>query len=158
MHSHFTVCAQNVCTVACIYVCAVFTFPQSQLWIQKLYWKRTHTRCWKVHLFFCCEASPLRQGAVDTRCGIESTFLREHKVPAVMATSTGVHVCVRVLVCGQHPGELVSCCFRQEITQLNQAAWSGAADAEVEAHTYTLTYPTSPHTHTHTHTRPFTPN
>lgn len=102
------------------------------------------------------------RGGVDTRCVIENTFLWEHKVPAVMATSTGV--CVSVLVCGHHPRELVSCCFMQEITQLNQAAGSGAADAVESQHTHkhkythtqtnTLTQPL----HRHTHIPPFIPN
>lgn len=53
------------------------------------------------------------RGDVEARCVIESPFHREHKVPAVIDTGTGVCVLLSELVCGHHtPGSwsaVVSC-------------------------------------------------
>lgn len=117
-----------------------FSFSHIHSCETKTFTGKKHTAA----LFNCFSVVRLHlwdRGGVDTRCVIESTFPWERKVPAVMATSTGV--CVIVLVCGHHPRELVSCCFMQEITQLNQATGSGAADA-VESHTTNLTPPHTP--------------
>lgn len=46
-------------------------------------------------------------GAADTRCVTENTVLGEHKVPAVMATGTGVCECVSVWPPPQGAGQLL---------------------------------------------------
>lgn len=63
---------------------------------------------------------------VDTRCVRESTFLRERKVPAVMATSTGVYVCVSVATTQGSWSAVVSC---RRLHSLIKQPISGADDA-----------------------------